>query len=95
VDGHARSAIVLISCFVHGQASKEQRSLAEDYSHAYLLTACDAALAEDVATAEALLTANAPWWQNLNDPRQDVMVNLCFDMGWGDGTTACRASTTP
>ena len=46
---------------------------------------CDAQLATDIAHAEALLDANAAWWRNLNDPRQDVMVNLCFNMGWGDG----------
>jgi lysozyme len=43
-------------------------------------------LAEDVAKAEALFDAHAPWWRSLNDARQDVMVNLCFNMGWGDGS---------
>jgi lysozyme len=47
---------------------------------------CDAQLATDIAHAEALLDANAAWWRTLTDPRQDVMVNLCFNMGWGDGT---------
>ncbi len=47
---------------------------------------CDAALAQDVAHAEGLLDANAPWWRSLTDARQDVMVNLCFNMGWGDGS---------
>jgi lysozyme len=42
-------------------------------------------LAADVAKAEALLDHGAPWWRTLNDARQDVMVNLCFNMGWGDG----------
>jgi lysozyme len=48
---------------------------------------CDAALADDVANAEADLDASAPWWRDLNDPRQDVMANLCFNMGWGNGTS--------
>lgn len=46
----------------------------------------DEALAADIAKAEALLDAHAPWWRTLSDPRQDVMANLCFNMGWGDGT---------
>lgn len=48
---------------------------------------CDDQLAKDIAKAEALLDANAPWWSNLNDARQDVMVNLCFNMGWGNGSS--------
>lgn len=48
---------------------------------------CDDQLDTDIAKAEALLDANAPWWKDLNDPRQDVMVNLCFNMGWGDGSS--------
>jgi lysozyme len=47
---------------------------------------CDAHLAADITHAEALLDANAAWWRGLDDARQDVMVNLCFNMGWGDGT---------
>jgi lysozyme len=47
---------------------------------------CDAQLAADIAHAEGLLTANASWWRGLSHPRQDVMVNLCFNLGWGDGT---------
>jgi lysozyme len=47
---------------------------------------CDAALADDIGKAEAHLDANAPWWRSLTDARQDVMVNLCFNMGWGDGS---------
>lgn len=46
---------------------------------------CDQALAADVAKAQALLDQHAPWWRKLDDVRQDVMVNLCFNMGWGDG----------
>ncbi len=45
----------------------------------------DAALAADIAKAEALLDAHAAWWRGLDDVRQDVMANLCFNMGWGDG----------
>lgn len=45
----------------------------------------DAALAEDINHATALLDDHAPWWRSLCDARQDVMVNFCFNMGWGDG----------
>jgi lysozyme len=48
---------------------------------------CDAQLATDIAHAEALLDANAAWWRTLDDARQDVMVNLCFNMGWGNGAS--------
>jgi lysozyme len=47
----------------------------------------DAALAQDVTRAEGDLDAHAPWWRDLNDPRQDVMANLCFNMGWGNGVS--------
>ena len=53
---------------------------------AWTATECDAQLAADIVHAEALLDAHAAWWRDLDDPRQDVMVNLCFNMGWGDGT---------
>jgi lysozyme len=46
---------------------------------------CDDALESDVDKAIGLLDAHAAWWRTLSDPRQDVMVNLCFNMGWGDG----------
>jgi lysozyme len=46
---------------------------------------CDEALAADIAHAEANLDAHAAWWRTLDDVRQDVMANLCFNMGWGDG----------
>jgi lysozyme len=48
---------------------------------------CDEQLAKDIAMAEAALDAHAPWWRELNDPRQDVMANLCFNMGWGNGSS--------
>jgi lysozyme len=53
----------------------------------WTMAQCDAPLATDVAHAEALLDANAPWWRMLDDARQDVMVNLCFNMGWGNGAS--------
>lgn len=37
---------------------------------------------QKIAEAEAELDANVPWWRALGDPRQDVLVNMCFNMGW-------------
>lgn len=45
----------------------------------------DAQLNLDILGAEVDLDRSVPWWRDLNDARQDVMVNLCFNMGWGDG----------
>jgi lysozyme len=44
---------------------------------------CDAALAADVGKAEADLDNHAKWWRKLNDARQDVLANMCFNLGWG------------
>ena len=42
--------------------------------------ACEA-LRQDIATAVAGLDKALPWWRSLNDPRQDVFVQLAFNMG--------------
>lgn len=42
----------------------------------------EAALIRDAATAIALLDRNAAWWRNLNLPRQRVLAEMCFNMGW-------------
>lgn len=62
------------------------------YGHAHVapgtvwtLAQCSDALTTDIARAVALCTVHIPWWLALNDARQDVMVNLMFNMGWGDG----------
>ncbi|OYV98219.1 MAG: lysozyme [Deltaproteobacteria bacterium 37-65-8] len=46
----------------------------------------DLMLKNDVQRAVNLLNNNAPWWSQLTDARQQVMANMCFNMGWGDGT---------
>jgi lysozyme len=43
-------------------------------------------LNNDIARAELLLDANAAWWRSLDPVRQAVLLNMCFNMGWGDGT---------
>lgn len=41
----------------------------------------DDLLAEDIGRSKARLDQLLPWWRQLNDPRQDVMVNLAFNLG--------------
>ena len=48
----------------------------------FTLAQAEAALAADVAHAEGLCDRFIPWWRDLNDPRQDVIVTLMFNMGW-------------
>lgn len=40
-------------------------------------------LANDITEACQLLDANVPWWRQMNEPRQRVLANMCFNMGWG------------
>jgi lysozyme len=40
-----------------------------------------AALQADVAHVEALLDIQIPWWRQLDDIRQDVLVNMGFNLG--------------
>ena len=41
----------------------------------------DMILQDDIDAAVGDLDAHVSWWRNLNDVRQNVMVNLCFNMG--------------
>ena len=74
-----------------GKGSGEPWTIGVGHAHVapgtvWTQTQCDEALDEDICKAVALLDVHWPWWRALNDARQDVMVNLCFNMGWGDGT---------
>jgi lysozyme len=42
----------------------------------------DDQLAADIARAAGLLDAHIPWWRGLADPRQDVLANMTFNLGW-------------
>lgn len=48
---------------------------------------CDTALAEDVQKATHLLDANIPWWRTQEHVRQDVLADMVFNMGWGNGSS--------
>jgi len=39
-------------------------------------------LENDIEVVVDELNRNAPWWNELNEARQAVMVNLCFNLGW-------------
>lgn len=39
-------------------------------------------LDEDIDLCVDELDRNAPWWKSLNDARQNVLLNLAFNMGW-------------
>ena len=46
-------------------------------------TEADFLLADDLNDVEAILDQRLPWWRTLTDARQRVLVELCFNMGWG------------
>lgn len=41
-----------------------------------------AALQHDVDVAISILDRQLPWWCSMNDARQDVLANMCFNLGW-------------
>jgi len=41
----------------------------------------DRVLASDIADVIASLDKRLPWWRSLNDARQDVLVNMAFNLG--------------
>lgn len=42
-------------------------------------------LAEDITAATSLLESHLPWAAGLDDARRGVLLNMMFNMGWGDG----------
>lgn len=40
---------------------------------------------EDVANAAMALHRYCPWWTQLDQVRREVVLELMFNMGWGDG----------
>ena len=37
----------------------------------------------DIAAAVAALDQYCNWWRAMEEPRQRVLANMCFNMGWG------------
>jgi lysozyme len=48
----------------------------------WTLAQAEAALEADIVHACRLLDALIPWWRTLDDPRQDVLAQMMFNMGW-------------
>lgn len=36
----------------------------------------------DVLNVEAALDHNVPWWRNMDETRQQVLAEMCFNLGW-------------
>ncbi len=47
--------------------------------------ACEMILDDDVQDVINELNIRIPWWQGLDDVRQRVLADMCFNMGWGNG----------
>lgn len=39
-------------------------------------------LANDIDIVIDELNRNIPWWNEMNEPRRAVMINMCFNLGW-------------
>ena len=48
---------------------------------------CDQLFDHDITRTEGDLDKYAAWWRKLDPVRQRVLLNMCFNMGWGAGTT--------
>jgi len=47
-------------------------------------------LDNDIDRAIRGLDLNFPWWRNLDDVRQEILVNMMFNMGWDNPKTPQR-----
>lgn len=47
--------------------------------------AIDQILSDDVDIAASELDAHISWWRSCDGVRQECILELCFNMGWGDG----------
>lgn len=45
------------------------------------LAEAETMLANDIGRSIADLDHALPWWRTMNDPRQNVLVNMCFNLG--------------
>jgi lysozyme len=43
----------------------------------------DLMLSNDIAATGKALDVNLPWWRQMTDARQNVLANMCFNMGIG------------
>ena len=47
----------------------------------------DQLLDRDISTTLAKLDRALPWWRQMDEARQRVLANMCFNMGIGDAAT--------
>lgn len=47
----------------------------------------------DIDRAEHDLDRNLVWWRLISPTRQSVLVDMCFNMGWGNGHTGLSSFT--
>jgi lysozyme len=53
----------------------------------------DYLFANDIKRSEADLDRKLPWWRKLDDVRQRVLLNMCFNMGIGRAPDPARKIT--
>lgn len=62
------------------------RTKADVIAHGINEAECDQFFDYDVNRTERDLDRGISWWRSLDPVRQRVMLNMCFNMGWGEGT---------
>lgn len=59
------------------------RTVADVIKNGINVTESKLMLDHDIDTAAAALDKHIPWWRAHTDARQRVLLNMCFNMGWG------------
>lgn len=62
------------------------RSVSDILTNGITEAECDVLFDHDIARSVADLDRYIPWWRSLDPVRQRVLLNMCFNMGWGAGT---------
>lgn len=62
------------------------RTVADILTNGISEAECDVLFDHDIAKAVTDLDRYLPWWRSLDPVRQRVIINMCFNMGWGAGT---------
>lgn len=63
-----------------------QRTVADIIANGINEAESDALFDWDIARTEKDLDRYISWWRSLDPVRQRVLLNMCFNMGWGAGT---------
>ncbi|CAN5774519.1 glycoside hydrolase family protein [soil metagenome] len=77
-----------------GISAEETRVLgitkASAIAHGITQAQSDYLFANDIKRSEADLDRKLPWWRTLDDVRQRVLLNMCFNMGIGRAADKAR-----